>query len=40
LTKTIRRRADLCRFDDVMGYIVTPSIHINRDLATVWLNRE
>jgi peptide/nickel transport system substrate-binding protein len=25
---------------DVMGYIVTPSIHINQDLATVWLNRE
>jgi hypothetical protein len=25
---------------EVMGYIVTPSIHINQDLATVWLNRE
>jgi peptide/nickel transport system substrate-binding protein len=25
---------------EVMGYVVTPSIHVNQDLATVWLNRE
>jgi len=24
---------------EVMGYVITPSIHVNQDLATVWLDR-